>query len=167
MNVLAPGGTPPRVRVVAFTLLAGLLVDVVPLPEWALPYRPDALLLVLIYWCMAAPARVGVGIAWLLGLVVDVLQGALLGQNALAFATVGFLVVAFHLRLRMYPLWQQALVVAALVLLDHALVSWVRALSGRAVDWRYFLSAPAAALLWPWLFIVLRDLRRRGLRAGR
>lgn len=167
MISLAPERQRPSWRIVLLTLLAGLVVDVIPLPAWAAPFRPDAVLLVLVYWCLAAPARVGVGVAWVLGLCMDVLQGSLLGQQALAYASVGLLAVAFHLRVRMYPLWQQALVVGALVLLAHGLAAWTRALAGAAVDWRYFLPALSAVLLWPWLFIILRDLRRRGAHASR
>jgi len=83
--------------------------------------------MVLIYWCMALPTRVGVGTAWSVGLMLDVLYGSMLGENALAKSLIAFLAVRFHLQLRMFPRWQQAVVVLLLVILNNLLVLWIKA----------------------------------------
>lgn len=154
----------PRHRnwVIAATLVTALMMVIFPLPHWAEVYRPEWVTMVLIYWCMALPQRVGVGIGWLLGLLEDVLRGALLGQYALTLALVAYLTLVLHQRLRIYPLWQQSLVVLMLVALELMLVLWVQGIIGRPPgSWAYWLPAITSALLWPWMFVILRDIRRQ------
>jgi rod shape-determining protein MreD len=147
--------------VIAVSLLVALILDVVPLPGWAEPFRPEWVTMVVIYWCMAVPERVGIGIAWITGLVLDFTVNSLMGQNALALSVVAFLALVFHLRVRMYPLWQQSLVVMALVAAGIAINVWVRGIIGEYhADWRHWSPALSSMLLWPWLFVILRDLRR-------
>jgi rod shape-determining protein MreD len=118
--------------------------------------------LVLIYWCMAVPQRVGVGTGFLAGLTLDVLYGSILGENALAKTLIAFLTVHFHLQLRMFPRWQQAVVVLLLVAGNNLLVLWIKKLSGTAPGtWSFLTPGIVSMLLWPWLFVILRDLRRR------
>ncbi|MFA7386454.1 MAG: rod shape-determining protein MreD, partial [Thiohalobacteraceae bacterium] len=143
------------------SLAAALLLTSVPLPDDLRILRPDWVLLVLIYWSMALPHRAGVGTAWLLGLVVDVLTGTLLGQHALAYSLVIFLTLKLHQRLRLYPLWQQALSVLVLLSLGQLLLLWINGMIGRPIQsWLYWLPSLVGALLWPFLFIILRSLRR-------
>ena len=148
--------------VIVATLLFAILLTIIPLPEWARYLRPEWVILVLIYWCMATPGRINVGIAWLMGMVVDVIHGNLLGQHALAFAIVAFVTVKLHRQIRVYPLWQQALSVFTLVALNQLFVIWTRGLIDQAPDtWLYWLPSFTSALIWPWLYLILRDLRRK------
>jgi rod shape-determining protein MreD len=148
--------------VIFLTLLAALSLSILPLPDWAVSYRPEWVLLVLIYWCIALPHRIGMGLAWIVGLLLDTLEGTLLGQHALAFTVVTYVCLRGYRHLRIYPLWQQALAVLALVGGEQLLMLWIQGLSGKAPDtWQYWLPSVTSALLWPWLFIILRDLRRR------
>lgn len=148
--------------VLAATFVIAVLLAIMPGPVWAEPFRPDWVGLVLIYWVLAAPQRVAVGTGWTLGLVLDVLQGAILGSNALAKALVAFLALKLHLKLRMFPRWQQAVAVLILLLISQLLVLWIRGFVGRAPDtWVYWTPSIVGMLVWPWLFVVLRDLRRR------
>ncbi|NOZ11906.1 MAG: rod shape-determining protein MreD [Gammaproteobacteria bacterium] len=147
--------------VIATSFLLALILDVVPLPHWAEPFRPEWVSLVLIYWCMAMPQTVNVGYGWLMGLIVDLMQGSLLGQNALAKSVIAFLAVAFHLRVRMFPLWQQSIFVAILVLIGQAITIWVKGLTGGLYPtWVQWMPGLSSMVLWPWLFVVLRDVRR-------
>ncbi len=149
--------------VVIITLAISLVLMAIPLPEWAEPYRPDWLALVLVYWCLATPNLVGVGTGWIVGLTLDVLQGGLLGQNALAKTVLAFLAVTFHLRIRMFPVWQQAFVVAVLVGVNQALLIWAHGVLGiYSGTWEMWLPAATSMLMWPWVFVVLRDVRRYG-----
>ncbi|UCH53312.1 MAG: rod shape-determining protein MreD [Pseudomonadota bacterium] len=152
-----------RARIaLAMTFVVALLLTIMPGPAWAEAFRPDWVGMVLIYWVMAAPQRVGVGTGWVLGFVLDVLQGAVLGSNALAKALIAFLTLKLHLKLRMFPRWQQAVAVLVLLLLNQLLVLWIRGFVGRAPEtWVYWTPSIVGMLVWPWLFVVLRDLRRR------
>jgi rod shape-determining protein MreD len=156
--------TGPRGRlVIVATFLVALILSVLPWPVWTEQFRPDWVGMVLIYWCMALPNRVGVGTGWLAGLILDVLFGSTLGENALAKSVIAFLTVHLHLQLRMYPRWQQAAVVLALVSLGNLIVLWIKHLTGHApLTWAYFTPGVVSMLLWPWLFVILRDIRRRG-----
>ncbi|MDV3237284.1 MAG: rod shape-determining protein MreD [Gammaproteobacteria bacterium] len=147
--------------VIFFTFVAALVLTVVPLPDDLRILRPDWVLLVLIYWCMALPQRVGVGIGWLLGLFTDVLTGTLLGQHALAYGLVAFLTLKLHQRLRLYPLWQQALSMLVLLALGQLLMLWINGIVGRPIhSWLYWMPSLTGALLWPFVFLLLRGLRR-------
>ena len=148
--------------IIILSIIMALLLTVLPLPEWARPFRPPWYALVLIYWCMATPQRVGVGTGWLLGILVDVLTNTLLGQHALGLAIVAFISVKLHRRTRLFPLWQQAIGVLLLLMLERLITIIVIGAIHRPpptlLDW-----APPfiGMLLWPWIFIILRDLRRR------
>lgn len=153
----------PRWWLIPLTIAMALMLVMVPLPEAAEPYRPDWVALVALYWAMALPQRFGLTFAWLAGILMDVTQGALLGQNALGLVLMTAFALQYHQRLRVSPIAQQALIVVVLLFVKQALVLWTSGLAGRAPDnpWLY-LSAPLTALVfWPVLFVVLRDLRRR------
>ena len=144
------------------SFLLAMILTSLPLPESAIIYRPDWLVLVLIYWCMAMPDRIGIFTGWLLGLVLDVMYGSLLGQNAMAFSIIAYLVNILHLRVRMFPLWQQSVMVFLLVILHLAISAWIRGIAGQFfVTWTYWVPALSSALVWPFIFIVLRHLRRQ------
>ncbi len=139
-----------------------LMLSSLHLPPLLDHFRPDWVGLTLIYWCMALPQRVGVGTAWVLGLVLDAAQGTLLGQHALALSVVAFLTLRLHQRIRVFPLWQQALTVALFLLVDQLLVTWINGISGYAPrDFWYLAPVAGGTLAWPFAFVLLRDLRRR------
>ena len=149
-------------RVAGLTLIVAFMLNVMPLPDWAREFRPDWVTLVLIYWAMALPARIGVTIAWLAGLLLDVSHGAILGQHALGLVLVSYIVHIQHQRIRVASLVQQAIVIFFLLLLKQLIVLWVSGIVGRAPDtWLYFMPSFIGALLWPWIYIILRDLRRK------
>jgi rod shape-determining protein MreD len=144
------------------SFIVALMLTAMPLPEWATNWRPAWVAMVLIYWCMALPQRVGIGVGWLLGILLDVLQGTLLGQNAIGLAILAFLTLKSHQRVRMYPLVQQALVICLFVLVYQLLSLWVRGIMGVPPgSWTYWMPVFTSMVLWPWLFIILRDIRRR------
>ncbi len=134
-----------------------------PLPEWVQVFRPDWVSLVLIYWVMAVPERFGVVFAWILGLLLDVTQGAILGQHAIGLVLVIYIVQLEYLRIRVFSLVQQAMVVFIMLLIKQLLVLWVNGVVGHSPEntISYFLPSLTGAIIWPWLFIILRDIRRR------
>lgn len=156
--------SPLRGRLVLYTTFGvAVILNIMPGPTWAEPFVPDWVALTLIYWCIATPQRVSVGTGWTLGIVLDVLYGSLLGQHALAKSVIAFIAVKLHLKLRMFPRWQQAVSVLVLLAINQLLVVWIRGAIGQAPGTIfYWTTSIVGMLVWPWLFVVLRDLRRRG-----
>jgi rod shape-determining protein MreD len=116
----------------------------------------------LIYWALALPGRVGVFWAWCAGLVLDVTSGTVLGQHALSLSVAVYLAVELHPRVRVFPLLQQAVSVWVLLLVERLLSLWVIGATGQPTPtlW-YWMPTFIGMLLWPWVFILLRDVRRR------
>jgi rod shape-determining protein MreD len=151
-----PGGW-----VIVLTLLLGFALDMIRLPASLAAFGPEWLALTLIYWSMALPHRVGVGTAWLMGLLVDAVRGVVLGQYALGLAVVVYMTLKVHRQVRVLPLWQQALSIMLFLLVERLLVFWINGAVGYpSRDWWFLAPLLGSALLWPILFIVLRDLRR-------
>lgn len=147
--------------VIALTILVALWLTIIPLPEWARWARPEWVAIVVIYWVIALPHRVGIGSAWLAGLALDIVEGAPLGGNAFALAVVAYLALILYQRLRMYAAWQQAAIVFVLIGLNQLLCHWVQTLTARVVPSLLFLlPALVSALLWPTVMLLLRRVRR-------
>ena len=144
------------------TFVVGFVLSALPLPETIIDWRPCWLAMLLIYWCMALPERVGILSAWLLGLLFDVQQSFILGQHALGFIFLAYIIIKNHKRMRVYPLLQQSLVVCLYLLIFQAIMLLVMLLSGTITyTWFYWLPAFTSMLIWPWLFIFMRDFRRK------
>ncbi len=144
------------------SFVIAIMLTALPLPEWAVNWRPAWVAIVLIYWCMALPERVGIFAGWFCGLLLDVQQGTLLGLNALGLALIAYLTIRFHQRMRVFPLVRQAVLVCFYLLLYQLIVLLGNLASGiGSGGWRYWMPAVTSMLLWPWLFIILRDLRRK------
>ena len=137
-------------------------LQMMPLPPALLPFKPFWLALVLIYWALEAPERVGLGMMFVFGLIGDVLTGDLLGEQASRLCVLGFIVLRFRPRLRFFPMWQQSLAVLALLLNDRIFLLMIHAFAGDALPAPSFWLAPiAGALAWPWVFLLFDDLRAR------
>ncbi|SBP86852.1 putative Rod shape-determining protein mreD [Thiomonas delicata] len=142
------------------SLLVALLVEFLPLGRH--PWLPDVLAATLVFWAVHQPRRVGIGAGFLLGLLVDVQQGALLGEHALAYTLLAFLAVALHRRLLWFSLPQQALQVLPLFFAAQILEFIVRmATGGSFPGWSFFLAPVLQALLWPGLSWLLLAPQRR------
>ena len=146
---------------ILLSFVLALALTIVPLPAMLELFRPEWLAMVLIYWCMAVPNRVGVSIGWLVGLMLDVSRDALLGQYALAFALIAFLTLHLHQRLRNFPIWQQALSVGVLITLESLIVLWIKGLTGQSPGiWKMLVPAFSSLLFWPLIYLLLRNMRR-------
>ena len=154
------------IAVIGITVALGMVLAVLPLPHFVpieLGFlRPDWVAMVLIYWVLALPHRVGIVTAWLVGLVMDVLLGSLLGQHGISYIVIAYIVASLYQRLRMFTVWQQAMILFALLGLSQLINFWVESIAGLA-EWSmwYLLPAVSGALLWPLIFLMLRYLRRR------
>ena len=152
---------PAKPWFVLASLFAGLLLNLVPLQDPVMTYRPDFLALVLLYWCIQEPRFVGVGIAWLLGLLMDVGDATLFGQHALAYAVLAYGAEHFRRRVLRFPLWQQAVQVAALLVLCALIVLFVRFVGGAPLPkWTYLAPPLVGALLWPLVSVLLQTPQR-------
>lgn len=148
--------------IILLSFVVAFMLTVVPLPEWAVSWRPVWVAMVLIYWCMALPDRIGIGTAWFIGLLLDVQQGALLGQNALGMSIIAFITLAVYRRVRVFSLVKQALVVCSILFAYLFVMLWIQAMIGYPPKhWSFWMPIVTSMVLWPWLFIVLRDLRRK------
>ena len=148
--------------IIAMSFIIAIMLTALPLPDWAVNWRPDWVAVVLIYWCMAVPDRIGIFVAWFLGLLLDVQQGNALGQNALSMILIAFLTINSYQRMRAYPLLQQAVLVCFYLLLYKLVMLLILVYLGlNKSDWTYWMPAITSMLLWPWLFIILRDVRRK------
>ncbi|SDH98644.1 rod shape-determining protein MreD [Pseudomonas benzenivorans] len=151
-----------NVWVIWLSFALALLLSVASMPQFMEVGRPLWLALFLTYWVLALPHRVGMTTAWGIGLLADVLNGSLLGQNALILTLVTFLVLSLHQRLRMFPMWQQSMVLLVVFGLAQLVQLWLNALTGsRPPTLAFVLPALVSALLWPWICTILRGLHQR------
>ena len=115
----------------------------------------------LLYWCIREPRYVGVGTAWFVGLVMDVADATLFGQHALAYAVLAYAADYFRRRVLRFPLWQQAVQVAALLAVCAAIVLLVRIVGGAPLPrWTYAAPPIIGALMWPVLSVLLQYPQR-------
>jgi rod shape-determining protein MreD len=147
---------------VFLTISAAILLSLLPLPAVLSPFKPYWVAMVVIYWSLETQDMISLGMAFLAGLVFDILSGSLLGMHALSLVVMVFLVQRFRSRLRFFPPWQQALSVLALLVNDRIILIWITALLGEPLPtWKYWLPPLVALGLWPWLFLLLDRMRAR------
>ena len=152
----------PKKTAVYLTLVVALILEILPLPEWIAAYRPEWLALTLLYWTLAIPKSINIGHAWVFGILMDLLSGSLLGQHALGLVVISLLSVHLHQQIRNFPLWEQSLVVSFIVAVYLGLMLWIDGIRGLSPDnWLYWAPVISNLLLWPWLFLALRGVRRR------
>ncbi|MGE6435593.1 rod shape-determining protein MreD [Shewanella baltica] len=147
--------------IVWVTLFIGVISQIMPLPSVVDAWRPDWLLMIVLYWSIALPHRYNILTAWLLGLVLDILLGATLGVRSLAMSLVIYVAILHCQRLRNFPKWQQSLVIMLLICMYHLVIYWVEFVMQEAVfDTDLFLPAISGLVIWPWIFWILRRVRR-------
>lgn len=147
---------------VIMTLLVGLMLTIMPLPDSIESFRPDWMALLIIFWAMQLPRTWSIGTAWIIGVILDVSYGTLLGQHALALCVIAFITVRFHLLMRVFPLSQLSATVFALLALYQFLLFWINGVAGvtaQAVD--YWGPVITGTLVWPFLYMFLSGVRYR------
>ena len=152
---------------VVLSIIVALMLTMLPLPGSAATFRPDWIALILIFWAISVPASYGVGVAWVVGVVLDVTQGTLLGQHALALVAVVYVTAKFHLLMRVFPLLQLTATVFALLSLYQFLLFWINGVAGvTAPASTYWGPVISGTVLWPLLYTFLSGMRYR-VQAGR
>ena len=148
--------------VILLTILIAMVLNSIPVPQWAIWFRPEWVGLVMVYWLMMTPERVGLAWAWIIGLLIDVLYGSVLGEHALALVAVAYVVQRFYLQIRLYPTWQQAAYVMAVILLYQSLIYLIQGMLHQVQSvWLFWIPAITSMILWPWVALVLSDVRKR------
>lgn len=143
---------PVKRRFIALTFFLGLLVELIPLPAGSTRWLPDLIGLVLLYWVINQPRRVGVGTAFFVGLIADVTTAGLFGQHALAYSLTAYFALKRQRQLVMFTLGQQALAVGGLLFANQLIMMLARLLTGSAfIGFSYFLPPVIGILLWPLL----------------
>ena len=149
-------------RFVLFTLLLGLFFNLLPWEGVGLMLRPNLLALVIIHWCVHQPRMFGMGAAWFMGLALDVADGMLMGQNALAYTLLAFAALLLRRRVLMFPLTQQALHIMPMLLFLQVVVLIIKvAAGGNFPGWAYFAATITGTLLWPVVSSLLFIPQRR------
>ena len=145
---------------IGFTLLIALAANLVPLGRQ--PAMPDFLAVMLVFWNVHQPRRVGVGVAFMFGLLMDVHEGALLGQHALAYTLLSYIAIAVHRRLLWFGVLEQALQVLPVFLAAHLVSMAVRLIAGGMFPGWWMIAAPLfEGLLWPVAVLLLLAPQRR------
>ncbi|HEX7634872.1 MAG TPA: rod shape-determining protein MreD [Noviherbaspirillum sp.] len=147
---------------IAATLVGAFLLNLLPWGQW---YGvPDFAALVLVFWSIHQPRKVGIGIAFFMGLLMDVHDATLLGQHALAYTLLSYFAIMIHRRVLWFPLGAQALHILPLLLLAQMMQLVVRiAVSGKFPGWLYFLESVTSAALWPLIAMLLLAPQRRAI----
>lgn len=147
--------------IILLTLLLALIATIIPMPLSVDAFRPDWVIVVLVYWCLACPSRVNVITAWVIGFLLDVLLGSVLGIHAASLAISVFIIIENFQKIRNFSIWQQALIVGLVTALYHLLVFWMQRFLFDAVFLSsYIYPAITTTILWPWAFLLLRRIRR-------
>ncbi|MBE1300260.1 MAG: rod shape-determining protein MreD [Alteromonadaceae bacterium] len=151
-----------RHYLIGLSILLALMLQIMPMPILVDPYRPDWLLLVIAYWCLALPNRVSIGVAFFNGLILDILLGTTLGVHSLAMTVVVYILAVNYQRLRNYSVWQQAIIVGVIGALYHLVIFWMlRLLTDVDFQFEFLWPVFTGMLIWPWIFGLLRKLRRQ------
>ncbi len=145
------------IGIIIITLAIAMILMIVPIPDQVKLFRPEFVLMVLIYWAISLPHKVSIGSAWIAGVLMDSLIVGPLGIMAFSYTLVIFFTSHFHLRIRQYPVWQQALTISTLVLAVHIIAT---AVSPQAINWHISLPAVSSMLIWPINYALLRNIRR-------
>ncbi|GGC81366.1 rod shape-determining protein MreD [Vreelandella lutescens] len=148
--------------VVWLSLVLTLCLQVMPLADGWQVYRPEWIGLMLIYWCMRAPDRVGVFHGFVFGLLMDLIEGTALGQHALILSLLAFLAALVYSRFRAYSLVQQSVLVLVLLGLVQLIEQWLRTLTGDfSIHLSFLIPSLVSAFLWPWLSTMFKAIERR------
>ncbi len=149
-----------RFSIILITIVAAMVLTLLPLPAMLDVMRPYWVALVIIYWGLETQGLISLGLVFIIGVVLDLLSASLLGLHALSLVIIVYLVIRFRARLRFFPPWQQALSVLALLTNDRIILLWIISLRGEPLPSLAFWLPPiVGTLLWPWLFLLLDRYR--------
>lgn len=145
---------------IVFTFLVAIVLTIIPFPEWAIWFRPQWILSTMLFWIIVAPEQCGVGFAWIVGLVMDLLLGTPIGQQSLIFVFLAYLLLKFHAVVFHSPQWQQACFVGCFAVFDVIFHSMILGFTGHSTHIVLNgLSVFTTIVIWPWLYGLLDAMR--------
>ncbi len=150
--------------VIGVTFVVAIILELIPLPGFLLWIEPEWVILTLIYWSLVLPDKVGLSVAFLLGLVMDLLMGTLLGQHALAYVIITCLCIRFCTRIRFLPLWQQTVTIFLMVFAYQTFQFFMHEFSDSeqvVATWLFWLPSFTSCLLWPFIYTFLQSYQTR------
>lgn len=144
------------------TIMAAVLLSLLPVPEILMPFKPYWVALLMIYWSLETKDIISLGLAFFVGIILDILSGSLMGLHGLSLVVMVFLVQRFRSRLRFFPPWQQAISIFGLLVNDRIILIWITVLLGEPMPtWQYWLPPVTGMVIWPWLHLLLNHIRVR------
>jgi rod shape-determining protein MreD len=146
-------------KVMVLSIVIAIFLAILILPHWAQYFRPQWILLVLIYWSLYSSGRIGAGVAWCLGILLDLLNGTLLGEHALALTLVIYLVIKLQRQIRMFPMMQQIIMVFIISLIYLAIIYILQSIFDVSPSggFLYWITAAISAICWPWVSRLLNS----------
>jgi rod shape-determining protein MreD len=148
--------------IIFLTFIFACILAIIPMPAMLALWRPEWVSLVLIFWSMSLPHRIGVFSGWSVGLFLDVLYGTLLGQYALSMSILAFLSYKLQTRLRLSPILQQSMIIMLLIALQQMMVLWIKGISGdvpKNISY-YWLPTISSTIIWPFVAVALQKTKQ-------
>ena len=147
---------------ISISFFIGFVLTIIPLPMWAVWFRPAWVMLILMYWLISVPHRFGIIAAWVVGILMDLLTGTPLGVHALVFTLLAFFILKFRLLVRGLSLWQKLLFIMAVQTLYLSVQYWIMADNNVSSEvWKYWMPVLTTMICWPWVSLLLRDFQHR------
>lgn len=144
---------------ILFTLIVGLLVAVYPIPHEAAVIRPELVCLLVIFWVTSLPQYMGIFYAWCIGLLQDIVEGAVWGAHAMALAVVAYICIMAYQRIKNYAVMHQTMWVFVLVGFHQVLVNWIQSMASyHGTTFDLLVSTAMSAIFWPVVYITINRL---------
>lgn len=149
---------------ISFTLVIAMMLTILPFPVWAIWYQPVWILITLLFWMITLPHRVGIGTAFICGLLFDLLSGTTLGQHALIFTLIAYFIVRFQVLIHNLPGWQQIMLVSVIttfyLIIQYCVIAAFDLLPTTKY-FQYWFPIISTTFLWPWIRVLLKDYQSR------
>ncbi|OGT59302.1 MAG: rod shape-determining protein MreD [Gammaproteobacteria bacterium RIFCSPHIGHO2_12_FULL_42_10] len=147
---------------IAISFLIGIFLTIIPLPQWAIWIRPQWMFAILLFWVFTLPLQCGVGLAWIVGILMDLITGTPLGEQAVIFVLLTYFILKIHDYIAHFSLLQQTVLIAIFSFFNIVLQGLILGFVGRNTHIAlHSLSAITTAIIWPWLFLILDKCQPR------
>ncbi|AJC50263.1 rod shape-determining protein MreD [Coxiella endosymbiont of Amblyomma americanum] len=134
---------------IGFTFLVGMIVTILPLPIWTVWYQPSWIFIILLFWIITVPHRVSIGIAFVVGLLLDLLTGTVLGQHALSFVCFSYFFGRFRIFINNLATWQQTILILIATAINLTLQYWIMKITNSTLPiGKHWISLVSTTFLW-------------------
>lgn len=147
---------------ITMSFLIGIILTIIPLPHWVIWARPEWIFAILVFWVITLPLQCGVGIAWTVGVIADLITGTPLGEQTFTFVLLTYIILKLHAVIAPASPWQQAVMILIFTALNALLQGFILGFVGHSTHIGLTLwSAVTTAVVWPWLYMILDRLQPR------